>query len=132
MTTNIDVIVDFDGIVANVPHDSNDYYTRCEGYVTYQGEGVDGATLNLIQGQQYTLTLYAKDGDQCSIEGLHGFTDTDLQFLNDGNPNQLAFVAQVIDKEGKDVFFEANFTNTMGSACTARWDPTIIITDDPD
>jgi hypothetical protein len=132
MTTNINVIVNFDGIVANVSHDSNDYYTGCEAYVTYEGPGVSGATLTLEQNKQYTLTLSPSAGNQSSAEGLHGFTDTDLVFENDSNPNQLAFVASTIDTAGKEVYFEANFTNAEGSACTARWDPTIIVDIDPD
>jgi|GEM_PF-5850531 len=132
MTTNIDVIVDFDGIVANCAHDNEDYYTGCENYVVYQGAGAKNATLTLIQGETYTLSLAAKSGNVCTVEGLHLFTDSDLEFLSDTDHNQLKFVANVLDKEGKDIYFEANFTNALGNACTARWDPVIIVTDDPD
>jgi len=132
MTTDIKVIVDFDGIVAHATHDSNYYYTGCDSDVTYEGSCVNGTTLTLKQNSEYTLTLQAKAGNQCTVEGLHGFTDSDLVFSEDSNLNQLKFTASVKDVGGKDVHFEANFTDTNGNACSARWDPVIIVDVDPD
>jgi len=130
MATNINIIVDFDGIVDNLKPARNTHdYTECDSYVIYRGKGVKGTTITLTKGNDYTFTLESAALNSSVPTKLKSFQsqDKDLTFKSDANPLQLKCVATKKDTKGTNVTFSVTFNNQKGTACTAKWDPMIIV-----
>ncbi len=130
--TNIEITVDFDGIVNNIKPSGGVYY-GCDNYVTYSGKPVNGTTITLSKGYEYTFTLAAANGDSCTATNLENFQsqDNDLTFESDSNPLQLKCMATKKDSAGVDVTLTAEFNNQANVGCTAQWDPRIVVTTKP-
>ena len=131
MSKNVDVVVDFDGIVENLkPIPGTNNYTGCDAYVTYCGSVVSGTTFTLTKNKKYTFTLVAKKGNTCVATKFPLFEDSDLKISTTSNELVIACKATKKDTQGKNVTFGAVF-DAAGTVSTASWDPKIIVEEPP-
>ncbi len=123
--TNIEITVDFDGIIQNIQPNKG-VYSGCDNYVTYSGSPVNGTTITLTKGDEYTFTLEALNGNSCVATELESFSSQDgyLTFEEDSNALQLECIATSEDKSGVDVTLSVTF-NSQNVGYTAKWDPKI-------
>ncbi len=127
MSKNANIVVDFDGIVANlIPASGTNNYTGCDAYVTYDGSMVSDTTFTLTKNKNYTFTLAAQEGNACVATEFPVFQDSDLE-LSKKSDLVLNCKADKEDTAGKNVTFGAYFDNASHNACTASWDPKIIV-----
>lgn len=140
MSTNINVMVNFDEIVDKCSKDDDGIYTKCHDYVNYY---IDGKKITKKTGLprkivlnhkcEYNMTLAVPKDCISKPQGLQRFTDNDVTFTKNKklNPCKLQFQATKINESGDAVFLMANFIDQNGFSCTARWDPVVVVTTKP-
>jgi len=131
---NINIIVDFDSILENIPPTgkNENRYKKCENYVWYEGDSVNGTTITLIKNKKYMFILQAKKGNKSIATKLLRFKDDDLILSRVSNDKlKLKCEAAKEDKTGKNVTMDVRFKDAQGNKCKASWDPTILVDTDP-